>query len=364
MKNIGIFAAGGPAPGINGVIKGIVQEADNHGIRARGFEDGCHGLIHNRHVLLTREMVEDIHVMGGSILGTSRLHPLKVERGVERIIETLRAHAIDGVVSIGGEGTLQLAELLRKEGISIVHVPKTIDNDIQGIRQTFGFDTAVNEASRLLGAIKLDAESSGYWFIVEIMGRYTGHLAVEAGLAAGVTRVLIPEEGPIDLPALCELVARRREMEAPWGVILVAESAHFGEGYVTREGRLGGVAEALAERLGEALTKRNIPTSLRCADLGYFLRCAEPTGFDKAYAAKLGMGAVGFLLNDETMGCMVSIEEDRFVPIPLERVAGETKFVNLNGVRYLALKETERYESGRASLLHRRGTQADKRTTG
>jgi len=354
MKNIAVFAAGGPAPGINGVTKGIVQEAHNHGIQVHGFQDGCHGLIHNRHVLLTREMVEDIHVMGGTILGTSRLHPLKVERGVERILETLQKHAIDGVISIGGEGTLQLAELLRKNNVSIVHVPKTIDNDIQGIRQTFGFDTAVNEAARLLGAIKLDADSSGYWFVVEIMGRYTGHLAVEAGLAAGVSRVLIPEEGPIDLDALCDLVECRRDINAPWGVILVAESAHFGEGYVTRDGRLGGVAEALVARLGEALAKRGVSVSLRCADLGYFLRCAEPTGFDKAYAAQLGMGAVGFLLNDETMGCMVSIEDDRFVPIPLERVAGEIKRVNLNGVRYRALKESERYESGRTSLLLRR----------
>jgi ATP-dependent phosphofructokinase / diphosphate-dependent phosphofructokinase len=354
MENIGVFVAGGPAAGINGVTKGIVQEADNHEIRVHGFLNGCEGLIYDRHVLLTREIVEDIHVMGGTILGTSRLNPLKVENGVERILENLRRHSIDGLVAIGGEGTLQLADLLRQNGIPIVHVPKTIDNDIQGIAQTFGFDTAVNEASLLLGAIKLDAESSNLWFVVEIMGRYTGHLAVESGLAAGVTRTLIPEEGTIDVAGLCDLVAARREIGAPWGVILVAESAHFGQGHIKRKDRLGGVAERLAELLAAELEARQIPASIRAASLGYFLRCADPTGFDKAYAAQLGMGAVGFLLNDETHGCMVSIVEDRLVPVPMEQVAGQTKSVNLAGVQYTALKESERYESGRAGLLMRK----------
>src|SRR5262249_48643875 len=160
--------------------------------------------------------------------------------------------------------------LLRRNSVPIVHVPKTIDNDIQGIQQTFGFDTAVNEASRLLGAIKLDAESANLWFVVEIMGRYTGHPAVESGLAGGVARTLIPEEGPIDVAALCDLVAARREIGAPWGVILVAESAHFGEGHIKRHGRLGGVAALLAERLAAELTARRIPASIRATEMGYF----------------------------------------------------------------------------------------------
>jgi 6-phosphofructokinase 1 len=354
MNQIGVFVAGGPAAGINGVTKGIVQEAANHGILVRGFRGGPSGLIEDRHDLLTREIVEDIHVAGGTILGTSRLDPASVRQSVGRILGNLKRHEIEGLISIGGEGTLQLANLLREHGVAIVHVPKTIDNDIQGIAQTFGFDTAVNEASRLLGTIKLDAESSSYWFIVEIMGRYTGHLAVESGLAAGVTRTLIPEEGPIDIAGLCDLVASRQEMDAPWGVILAAESAHFGEGFITTDGgRLGGCAEALKLRLDGALRSRGIRVSLRTATVGYFLRCAEPTGFDKAYAAQLGMGAVGFLLNDETIGCMVSIDDDRLVPIPMERVAGQRKTVNLSGVRYLALKESERYETGRAGLLER-----------
>src|SRR5205823_3681917 len=143
--------------------------------------------------------------------------------------------------SIGGEGTLQLANLLMENGIAIVHVPKTIDNDIEGIPQTFGFDTAVNEASRLLGAVKLDADTSNLWFVVEIMGRYTGHLALEAGIAAGVTRVLIPEEGPIDLDALCEMVAARHAIHAHWGVILAAESAYFDEDPLVTRKPVGGI---------------------------------------------------------------------------------------------------------------------------
>src|SRR5438552_2667170 len=258
VKSLGIFVAGGPAAGINGVTKGIVQQAENHGVRVYGFLNGADGLINDRRVRLSRPLVEDIHLLGGTILGTSRVNPTKVERGVERILETLQREGIEGLISIGGEGTLQLADLLRRHGVRIVHVPKTIDNDIEGVAQTFGFDTAVNEAARLLSTIKLDAESADIWFVVETMGRYTGHLALEAGLASCATRVLVPEEGPININELGELVASRCEIDANWGVIVVAESAHFGEGFVTRDGRLGGIGEALADRLDEELARRGI----------------------------------------------------------------------------------------------------------
>lgn len=354
MDRLGIFVAGGPAAGINGVTKGIVQEADNHHIRVYGFLNGADGLLHGRRVLLTRSLVEDIHLLGGTILGTSRVDPTKVERGLEKILETLRREQIEALISIGGEGTLQLADLLRRHGIRIVHVPKTIDNDIEGIPQTFGFDTAVNEAAHLLAALKLDADSSDLWFVVEVMGRYTGHLALEAGLAAGATRVLIPEEGPIDCQELCDLVASRQAIGAPWGVIVVAESAHFGEGCVTRDGRLGGIGEALTQRLEEALAARHIAAKLRASSLGYLLRCAEPTGFDKSYAAMLGMAAVDLILDPAGDGKMVSIVDDHVLPIAIEQVAGKTKYVDLTGMRYRALKQSESYESGKAGLLARR----------
>jgi 6-phosphofructokinase 1 len=354
QRKIGVFVAGGPAAGINGVIKGIVQEAHNHGVEVIGFRDGVQGLVSNQTCRLTRNMVEDINMMGGSILGTSRLDPRTVRNGVERLLNHLRGHHIGGLISIGGEGTLQLANLLLQNGIAIVHVPKTIDNDIEGIDQTFGFDTAVNEAAHLLGAIKLDADTSNLWFVIEIMGRYTGHLALEAGIAAGVTRVLIPEEGPIDLNALCEMVAARRAIHAEWGVILAAESAYFDEDPLVTRKPVGGVGEVIAKRLTEELQQRKIPARIRTASLGYFLRCAEPTGFDKSYAAKLGMASVSCLLNEKTVGMMVSIVDDRLVPIPIESVAGKVKRVDLSGVRYMALQECHRYESCRAGLLQRR----------
>jgi 6-phosphofructokinase 1 len=352
--SIGVFVAGGPASGINGVIRGIVQEAHNHGIRVTGFRDGAEGLIYDRTCQLTRAVVEDIHLMGGSILGTSRLDPRDIDGSVDRVRANLSKHCVHGLISIGGEGTLQLAELLLGNGVAIVHVPKTIDNDIEGIDQTFGFDTAVNEAARLLGAIKLDADTSNLWFVVEIMGRYTGHLALEAGIAAGVTRVLIPEEGPIDLGALCDIVAARREIDALWGVILAAESAYFDEDPLVSKKPLGGIGEIIAQRLAAELDRRKVPARIRTARMGYFLRCAEPTGFDKSYAAKLGMAAVSCLLTEKTIGTMVSIRDDRLVPIPIERVAGKVKRVDLSGLRYRALQECHRYEGCRAGLLQRR----------
>jgi 6-phosphofructokinase 1 len=186
------------------------------------------------------------------------------------------------------------------------------------------------------------------------MGRYTGHLALESGIAAGVTRVLIPEEGPIDLDALCEMVAARRAIHANWGVILAAESAYFDEDPLVTQKPVGGIGEILAKKLREELEHRKIPARIRTASLGYFLRCAEPTGFDKSYAAKLGMTSVSCLLNEKTVGTMVSIVDDRLVPVPIESVAGKVKRVDLSGVRYLALQECHRYESCRAGLLQRR----------
>jgi ATP-dependent phosphofructokinase / diphosphate-dependent phosphofructokinase len=350
QERIGVFVAGGPAAGINGVIKGIVQEADNAGRRVVGFLDGAYGLVHNRLVYLTREMVENIHVLGGSILGTSRYKIDEAAGELERILENLREERVDGVVSIGGEGTLQLADYLRRSGVRVVHVPKTIDNDIAGVAQTFGFDTAVHEASRMLSAIKLDAETSDLWFVVEIMGRYTGHLALEAGLAAGCTRTLIPEEGTINIEDLVTLIENRGLCGHRWGVILVAESAHFGEGYITRYERLGGVCDELAARLEQACRKRALRPRIRTSNLGYFLRCADPTGFDRSYAAKLGLGAGRFILDPEKAGQMVTVVDDHLAGVPMESIAGVVKPVDLTGIRYQALKAVAAYESARTDV--------------
>jgi len=365
FDKIGVFVAGGPAAGINGVIKGIVQEADNQGVRVVGFLDGAQGLLEGRFVHLTRQMVEDIHILGGSVLGTSRYKIDPAGGDIERICANLRHEGIDGLVSIGGEGTLQLADRLRCGGIRIVHVPKTIDNDIDGVAQTFGFDTAVHEASRMLTAIKMDAQAGDNWFIVEIMGRYTGHLALEAGLAAGCTRVLIPEEGEIRVDELVELVRTRARCGHPWGVILVAESANFGQGYITRYGRLGGISDELAVRLEQACKEQGVACKVRTSNLGYFLRCAEPTGFDRSYAAKLGLGAARFILDPARSGEMVTVADDHFAGVPMAQVAGKVKKVDLKGIRFQALSATAAYESARADLQeHERAWQEAPRTLG
>jgi len=350
LRKVGVFVAGGPAPGINGVIKGIVQAADLSGIAVFGFLEGARGLVEDHFVRLTRQMVEDIHVLGGSILRTSRYRIDDEGRDLARIVENLHREGIEALISIGGEGTLKLADVLRKAGIRIVHVPKTIDNDIAGVTQTFGFDSAVNEASRMLTAIKLDAEAGSHWFVIEIMGRYTGHLALEAGLASGCTRVLIPEEGPIQVNDLVSLMESRTRCGQCWGVILVAESAHFGAGYLTRDGRLGGVCESLAERLTLGAKERGLKVSIRTSNLGYVLRCAEPTGFDRSYAAQLGLGAAEFIQDPARSGQMVTVVEDRLHGVPMESVAGVAKAVDLKGIRYQTLRAIADYESARVEL--------------
>ncbi len=353
IDRLGVFVAGGPAPGINAVIKGVVTEADNAGIRVYGYLDGALGLVEGRFVHLTRGAVEDISIVGGSCIGTSR-HQVDLPGGdLERIQANLASQGVGALISIGGEGTLQLADLLRRSGLQVVHVPKTIDNDIAGVTQTFGFDTAVNEAVRMLTAIKLDAETSGIWFVVEIMGRYTGHLALEAGLASGCTRVLIPEEGPIDVAGLVDLLATRAACGHDWGVILVSESVELGEGYVEKDGRLGGVGIVLSDRLEAAARERGIAARIRTNSLGHCLRCALPTGFDRSYAAKLGIGAVRLLLDPAGQGQMITIEDDRFVGVPIGSVAGLRKDVDLGGARCIALRSQSAYESARLDLLER-----------
>jgi 6-phosphofructokinase 1 len=290
-------------------------------------------------------------MLGGSIIGTSRFKILEERGDIERILANLRREGIDGLVSIGGEGTLQLADRLRRAGIRIVHVPKTIDNDIAGVGRTFGFSTAAHEAARMLTAIKMDAQASDNWFVVEIMGRFTGHLALEAGLAAGCTRVLIPEDGPIDVDSLLTLIDTRNRCGRHWGVILAAESANFGDGHVMRYGRLGGIADALAERLDSACAEREIPCSIRTSNLGYFLRCAQPTGFDRAYVARLGLGAGRFILDPQRSGQMVTVVDDHLVGVPMEPIAGKVKYVDRSGISYQALQAAMAYESAGADLV-------------
>ncbi len=351
FDKLGVFVAGGPAAGINGVIKGLVQEADNAGLKVFGFVDGAQGLVEGRFVHLTRQMVEDIPILGGSCIGTSRFKVEPARGDVERIYANLRKEGIDALISIGGEGTLMLADQLRRLGLRIVHVPKTIDNDIWGVAKTFGFDTAVNEAVRALTAVKLDAQASDMWFVVEIMGRFAGHLALDAGLAAACTRVLIPEEGIIQVDELASLVESRIHCGHNWGVILVAESAHFGEGHITHGGRLGGVADVLAERLEAACAARKLPAKIRTSNLGYFLRCALPTGFDRSYAGQLGFGAGQMIQSPRCSGHMVTIVNDQLVPVPMEECAGKVKLVDLEGARFQALRSLATYESARADLL-------------
>jgi 6-phosphofructokinase len=355
---IGVFVAGGPAAGINGVIKGVAQAAGHAGLEVVGFRGGPRGLVNNQYVHLTRQAIEDIDLLGGSVLGASRYRIDEAAGDLERITANLQRAGIQGLVSIGGEGTLQLADVLRRTGIPIVHVPKTIDNDIAGVDTTFGFSTAVHVATRMLSVVKLDAKTTSSWFVVEIMGRNTGHLALEAGLAAGCTRVLIPEEGPINVAELATLIATRGRCGRPWGIVLVAEAAHFGDGPITSYGRLGGVANVLAERLQVACQLQQIECKIRTSNLGYFLRCAEPVGYDRAYALQLGWGAVQCLRDPASEGHMVTIKDDTVVPVPMAAVAGQTKRVDLNGTRYRALQAISEFEAAGAELAGQQATLA------
>jgi len=354
IKKIGVFVAGGPAAGINSVIKGVVQAADHHGIRVMGYLDGARGLYENEFVHLTREKVENIDFLGGSILGLSRFDLRGRPSAPARIRGNLAACGVGGLVSIGGDGTLRLARDLQSQGIRIVHVPKTIDNDIAGVPRTFGFDTAVQEATRLLSTLKLDAEASDTWFVVEIMGRAAGFLAMEAGIASGASQTLIGEAGPIDVDAVARVIHSRRAAGLDWGVILVAEAAHFGRGPIRRRGRLGGVGESLGRRLEQKLNASKVTVRLRNMRIGYFLRCALPTGFDREYAARLGLAAAPLLLDGAAAGSMVFIEEDDLRRLPIADCAGEPRVVDTASARFQALQLLNEYAAAEQDVRERR----------
>jgi len=355
LERIGIFVAGGPAAGINSVIKGVVQAADNHGIRVLGYRHGAKGLYEDDFMHLCREQVENIDFLGGSVLGISRYDLREHPGSSAEIARRLRDSGVEGLVSIGGEGTLRLANELRSEGVPIVHVPKTIDNDIRGVPQTFGFDTAVQEATRLLSTLKLDAEAADTWFVVEIMGRSAGHLAMESGIAAGVTNTQIPEDGAIDLDSLIELIRSRKQAKLDWGVILVAEACTFpGENAIRHGGRYGGVGDTLAERIEARCADEGISLRVRTSHLGYFLRCAAPTGFDREYAARLGLCAVAGLLDSAKHGTMVCVHDDVERFIPIAKTAGEPRRVDTDGARYRAMCLLNRYAAAEQDLRERK----------
>lgn len=339
-KKIAILTAGGDCPGLNAVIRAVTKKAIlEHGWEVLGFEDGYEGLVHNRCRVLTFEDVSGILTLGGTILGTSNTaNPYRYpqEHGFgdlsRNAFENIRERGIDCLVCIGGDGTLSTAHRLHKDGLAVVGVPKTIDNDLRGTDITFGFDSAVSIATEAIDRIHTTAQSHHRIMIVEVMGRKAGWIALHAGTAGGGDIILLPEL-PYDIDVIAKKVQERHERGKRFSIIVVAEGARPKGGRMViqrlvRDGaeaaRLGGIGFVLGVGL-EKLT--GIET--RTVVIGHLQRGGSPTSFDRILATQLGTVAVD-MIRRKKMGCMVGVKGSSFVSVPLKIPAGGIKDVPLN----------------------------------
>jgi phosphofructokinase-like protein len=329
---VGILSGGGDAPGINAVIRAVVRKAiQEYGFETVGIRDGWRGLVDGEFIQLDINATSGLLPRGGSILGTSRTNPFKSEDGPQRVLNNVKKHKIDVVVAIGGDDTLGVAYKLYEMGLKCVGVPKTIDNDLAGTDYTFGFQTAVSIACEALDKLHTTAEAHHRVIILEVMGRYTGWIAMWAGIAGGADSILIPEE-PFDVAETCEIIRKRQRRGRNFSLIVVAEGAKPKDSeeivYSSRvdqfgHARLGGVGYYLGkeiERLCEDIETRVVV-------LGHLQRGGSPIPFDRVIATRYGLAAVD-LVHEAKYGHMVALRGNDFISVPLKGVIGKRKTVD------------------------------------
>jgi 6-phosphofructokinase 1 len=326
---VGVLTGGGDCPGLNAVIRAVVRKGVQvFGFEFVGFRDGWRGPLEGDTVALDVQAVRGILPRGGTILGSSRTNPIKVEGGVERIKDNLAGLGVDALIAIGGEDTLGVARQLYDDGVKVVGVPKTIDNDLNATDYTFGFDTAVGIAVEAIDRLHTTAESHHRALICEVMGRHAGWIALHAGMAGGANVILIPEQ-PFDIEKVVEYVESRfKTRYAP--IIVVAEGAHPLDGQMELQAgeldafghvRLGGIGERLAKEI-EKRTGKEARTTV----LGHIQRGGTPTAFDRVLATRFGLQAVD-AVNDGDFGKMVALRGTDIVRVDLSAATEKLKTV-------------------------------------
>jgi ATP-dependent phosphofructokinase / diphosphate-dependent phosphofructokinase len=332
---VGVLTGGGDCPGLNAVIRALVRKGTpEYGYEFVGFRDGWRGPLEGDTVPLDVHAVRGILPRGGTIIGTSRTNPLSESAadggrsGVERIKDNLAGLGVDALVAIGGEDTLGVAAALHKQGVPVVGVPKTIDNDLGATDYTFGFDTAVNIAMEAIDRLHTTAESHHRALIVEVMGRHAGWIALHAGMAGGANVILIPEK-PFSLEKVCAYVEHRFQTRyAP--IVVVAEGARPEEddlvladqrldsfGHV----RFGGIGQMLADAIEKRTGKE-----ARFTVLGHIQRGGTPTAFDRVLATRFGIHAID-AVHDGAFGVMVALRGTRIERVPLAEATSSLKVV-------------------------------------
>ncbi|HZE65218.1 MAG TPA: 6-phosphofructokinase [Sporichthyaceae bacterium] len=327
---IGVLTGGGDCPGLNAVIRAVVRKGvQSYHHSFIGFADGWRGPLENKTRTLGIPEVRGILPRGGTILGSSRTNPIKVDGGIERIRKHLAELGVDALIAIGGEDTLGVATRLHAEGVPVIGVPKTIDNDLGATDYTFGFDTAVNIAVEAIDRLHTTAESHHRALVVEVMGRHAGWIALHAGMAGGANLILIPEV-PFDIDKVCRFIESR--FESHYAPIVVVS-----EGAVPKEGtmelvcgdtdafghvRLGGIGDRVAKEI-EARTG----AESRAVVLGHVQRGGTPTAFDRWLATRFGLHAID-AAHDQDWGSMVALRGTHIVRVPLAEATRELKLVD------------------------------------
>jgi 6-phosphofructokinase 1 len=337
---VGILTGGGDCPGLNAVIRAVSKALIlQHGAEVVGFRDGFQGLIERRYSKLDYRDVSGILTRGGTILGThNRANPFEYFKcdGADvsdDVMEFYRDLDLDGVVAIGGDGTMSICHRMQKKGMNVVGVPKTIDNDVMYTDRTFGFDTAVSIATEAIDRLHTTGKSHERVMILETMGRYSGWIALHSGVAGGADVILLPEI-PYDIEEVAR-VCREREDRQKFTIVAVAEGARPEGGDFTVQERvddpddairLGGVGNAVREAL-----KPRLDSEIRTTVLGHIQRGGTPTAFDRMLATNFGAYAAS-LVAQEHFDRMVSLRNNSITSVPLEKVANEHRKVPLDSM--------------------------------
>ncbi len=325
VKKVGILTGGGDCPGLNAVIRAVVTRAEQLEVEVLGIRGGWRGFLLGDTEPLTRVRTRGILHEGGTILGTSRQNPFLEKGGPERVEAAFRAWKLDGLIAVGGEGTLSLASKFHERGLRVVGVPKTIDNDLSGTEVTFGFDTAVEVATSLIDRLRTTAEAHERVMVVELMGRHAGWIALHAGLAGGADVVVVPER-PTTIEDIIKVVLLRRAEGKLFSLVVMAEGALIQErdakeAHLVLQNqvpdafgrpRLGGIGAHVAHCIEDATGIES-----RVTVLGHVQRGGTPTARDRVLALRFGVRAME-ALHQGRSGVMVALQADHIVELPLD----------------------------------------------
>jgi len=333
---IGVLTSGGDCPGLNAVLRAIVRKAMQYNYETIGILNGWKGLFDEDYIDLGLKEVSGIINRGGTIIGTSRFSPFLEKNGKKILMEKIYKADFDSIICIGGEGSMHIAQLAYKEGVNIIGIPKTIDNDIYGTDFTFGFDTAVNIATEAIDRLHSTAESHHRIMVIEVMGRNAGWIAVYAGIAGGADVVLIPER-KFSIDEIVDVIKNRYTRGKLFSIIVVAEGAKLHESDLkftkSREKkkkklddfgreRLGGICYYLSEEI-----ERRSGFETRATILGYVQRGGMPTAFDRILGTRFGVYSIE-MIKEKKFGNMCAIISNKITDIPIKRAISKLKTVD------------------------------------